>query len=127
MGKPDDGTTPVEDRAPVDDVVQRIRAGMDSRRAALAALDETPRDTRLLDLEIAQHVEEPAEVPRPVIGPLIFFARKLYYRLFLKWYMKQQARFNQVAGRRIEELVEQNRQLRQRLDEVERRLDGDRH
>lgn len=100
---------------------------MTSRRAELAALNETLRDTRLLDLEIAQHVEEPAEVPRPVIGPLVFFARKLYYRLFLKWYMKQQARFNQVAGRRIEELVEQNRQLRQRLDEVERRLDGDRH
>ena len=109
-----------------EEVAHRLRAGMDQRRAEVAALNEIRRGPGLLDLERSGYVEEPIPISaRPLFGPLIIFARKVVYHLFLKWYMRpvlqQQNRFNQIAGKRIQELLERNRTLEKKLEERTRR------
>ena len=108
------------------EVAQRLRAGMDQRRAEVAALNEIRRGPGLLDLERSRHVEEPVPISaRPLFGPLIIFARKAFYRLFLKWYMRpvlqQQNSFNHAASKRIQELLERIRTLENQLEEQTRR------
>lgn len=109
-------------------IAEQLRAGIEQRRAEVAALNELRGGTGLLDLERAQFVEEPVPVsPRPLLGRLIVFSRKAFYQLFLKWYgrslVQQQNAFNRAATRRIQSLVEQNRSLRDRIETLNRRLE----
>ena len=71
---------------------------------------------------------------RPGLGRVIVFARKAFYKLFLKWFMRpvleQQNGFNQAAARLIEDLVESAgadragaAPARGRVEALERRLD----
>ena len=104
------------------EVARRLRAGMDQRRAEVAALSEIRLGPGLLDLERSGYVEEPIPISaRPLFGPLIVFTRKVVYHLFLKWYMRpvlqQQNSFNHAASKRIQELLERNRMLEKKLEE----------
>lgn len=105
------------------DVVERLRQGMRQHRAEGAALAETRAGSGLLDLERTAYLEEPLPVSgRRWTGRLVVMTRKAVYHLFLKWYarplLQQQNRFNHAAARRIEELVESERTLRQQIEEL---------
>ena len=112
---------PSDDGA-IEEVARRLRAGMQQRRAEVAALADARRGSRVPDLERARYLEEPISISaRPKLGRLIVVSRKIFYHLFLKWYMRpivqQQNGFNDAATRRVQELLE-------RIDSLERRLDG---
>jgi hypothetical protein len=79
-------------------------------------------------------VQEPVALShRPRLGRLIVFARKAFFHLFLKWFLRpileQQNGFNQASARLIEGLVEEQertarelRRLAARLEALEQRL-----
>ena len=108
--------------ASTEEVAERLRAGMDQHRAEVAALNEIRLGPDLLGLERSAYVQEPIPIsPRPLLGTMIVLIRKLVYHLFLKWYVhpvvKQQNSFNYAASRRIQELLESNRILEQKLED----------
>jgi hypothetical protein len=116
--------------------LERLRAGVRQRRAELATLgDGAEAKLRLLDLKAKEFVEEPIPVsPRPVLGRLLIFGRKVAFHLGFKWYMRpllqQQNEFNQAVStlaqdlaHRQEEIVRQLEGLSRRLLEIERRLE----
>ncbi len=113
--------SPLDDGA-LEEVAGRLRAGMQQRRAEVAALADARRGSRVPDLERARYLEEPVLImARPKFGRLIVFSRKVFYHLFLKWYMRpilqQQNGFNAAATRRVQELLERIETLERRLDE----------
>lgn len=113
--------SPLDDSV-LEEVAGRLRAGMQQRRAEVAALTDARRGSRVPDLERARYLEEPVSIlARPKFGRLIVFSRRVFYRLFLKWYMRpilqQQNGFNAAATQRVQELLERIETLERRLDE----------
>jgi hypothetical protein len=131
--------TPPSDDLRVDQVLQQVRSGVRQRRAESTTLAAGAEETRngLLALKSREYVQEPVAFShRARWGKLIVFARKAFYKVFLKWFtrpvLEQQNGFNQAAARMIEDLVEAQernarelRQLSARLEALERRLEKD--
>ncbi len=136
MSDPD---PPPPDDLRVAEVLQRVRSGVRQRRAESATLGASGEGTvnGLLALKQREYVQEPVAFShRPGLGRLIVLARKVVYKLFLKWLLRpileQQNGFNQAAARLIEDLVESQertarevRQLGARVEALERRLEGE--
>ncbi|MDX1632993.1 MAG: hypothetical protein R3234_14070 [Thermoanaerobaculia bacterium] len=115
------------------EILRRLQAGVRQRTAELTTVTPSGEDDRLrlAELQRVQFVEEPLCVsPRPVLGRLLVFLRKVVHRLFVRWYshplLQQQNRFNSVASSLIQELLEENRELRRRIDRLEGSRDADR-
>ncbi len=117
--------------------LESLRAGVRQRRAELATLgDGAEAKLRLLDLKAKEFVEEPIPVsPRPILGRVLIFGRKVAFHLGFKWYMRpllqQQNQFNQAVSTlaqdlalRQDEIVRQLEGIARRLAEVERRLES---
>jgi hypothetical protein len=115
--------------ARVEAVLERVRAGVRQRQAELATLSGGEEvKLRLLELKTLEYVEEPFAVsPRPVVGPLLVFARKAVFHLFVKWWVRpvlqRQNRFNQVASQLLHELVAHQGRLAEGLDRLARRVE----
>ncbi|HEX4966605.1 MAG TPA: hypothetical protein VF173_37695 [Thermoanaerobaculia bacterium] len=123
----------------VAEVLQKVRSGVRQRQAEATTLAAGGEETRggLLALKAREYVQEPAAFShRPRWGRFIVFARKAFFHVFLKWFVRpvleQQNGFNQAAARLIEDLVESQertaRELRQvaaRLEALEQRLETD--
>ena len=121
----------------VAEVLQKVRSGVRQRRAEATTLAAGAEEARngLLALKSREYVQEPAAFShRPRWGKLIVFARKAFFHLFLKWFLRpvieQQNGFNQAAARLIEDLAEAQegtarelRQLAARLEALERRFE----
>jgi hypothetical protein len=134
---PDPTPVPPPEDLRVAEVLQKVRSGVRQRRAESTTLAGGGEETRsgLLALKQREYVQEPvASSHRPGLGRLIVLARKVFHKLFLKWYMRpileQQNGFNQAAARLIEDLVEAQertarevRQLGGRVEALERRLE----
>jgi response regulator RpfG family c-di-GMP phosphodiesterase len=117
------------DEARVDEVLQQIRAGVRQRQAEVATLGAASEQGRhkLAELTAREYVQEPIAVsPRPLFGRWIVFSRKAFFHLFLKWFtrpvMEQQNAFNQTAGRLVQDLMQGQERLSQRVRELEARL-----
>src|SRR5436309_15424937 len=133
----DSPSPPAPDDLRVVEVLQKVRSGVRQRRAESTTLAAGGEETRngLLALKAREYVQEPVACShRPRWGRLIVFARKAFFHVFLKWFLRpvleQQNGFNQAAARLIEDLVEANdrtaRELRQvsaRLEDLEKRLE----
>lgn len=134
---PDPATPSSPEDLRVAEVLQKVRSGVRQRRAESTTLAAGGEETRngLLALKQREYVQEPVAFShRPGLGKVIVLARKAFYKLFLKWFMRpvleQQNGFNQAAARLIEDLVESQertarevRQLAARVEALERRLD----
>ncbi|HEX4497557.1 MAG TPA: hypothetical protein VIE43_17925 [Thermoanaerobaculia bacterium] len=134
-----DSTPASPDDLRVAEVLQKVRSGVRQRVAESATLGAGGEGTvnGLLALKQREYVQEPVAFShRPGLGKLIVLARRMVYKLFLKWLLRpileQQNGFNQAAARLIEDLVESQertarevRQLGARVEALERRLDGD--
>jgi hypothetical protein len=121
----------------VAEVLQKVRSGVRQRQAESTTLAGGGEETRngLLALKAREYVQEPVAFShRPGLGRLIVLARKAFYKLFLKWFLRpvleQQNGYNQAAARLIEDLVEAQertarelRQLGARVEALERRLE----
>jgi hypothetical protein len=108
-------------------VAERLEAGMAQRAAYLAAVEEGGAFGSA-ELEEALHVEEPVPVSgRPGLGRVIVFTRKAIYHLLLKWcfqgILQQQNTFNRAVARHMQELGEEVRRLRDRLDAADQEGD----
>jgi len=136
MSNPDGG--PEQDREAAAAALATLEAAVRQRTAERAATAGDGDDLGLQVSELRQRefVQEPRPVsPRPGIGRLIVFARKLTYHLFGKWHVRavlqQQNEFNQTASSLLAAAVEREREdrreiarLRQRLAELEARLEA---
>lgn len=112
----------------VEDVLERLRAGVRQRQAEVATISgsELARH-KLAELSAREYVQEPIAVsPRPVLGRWIVLARKAIFHLFLKWFtrpvLEQQNSYNQTVSRLIQDLMQSNEALAQRVRELEARL-----
>ena len=112
----------------VEDVLERLRAGVRQRQAEVATISgsELARH-KLAELSAREYVQEPIAVsPRPVLGRWIVLSRKAIFHLFLKWFtrpvMEQQNSYNQTVSRLIQDLMQTNEALAQRVRELEARL-----
>jgi len=112
----------------VEDVLERLRAGVRQRQAEVATISgsELARH-KLAELAAREYVQEPIAVsPRPVLGRWIVLARKAIFHLFLKWFtrpvMEQQNAYNQTVSRLIQDLMQSNEALAQRVRELETRV-----
>ena len=134
---PDPTPSPSPEDLRVAEVLQKVRSGVRQRRAESTTLAGGGEETRggLLALKAREYVQEPVAFShRPGLRRAIVLARKAFYKLFLKWFMRpvleQQNGFNQAAARLIEDLVEAQernarelRQLSGRIEALERRLE----
>jgi hypothetical protein len=123
---------PLEDpeRARVADALERVRAGVRQRQGELATGPATHRQVRMRLLELQAHElvqPPPCFSPRPVVGRVLVFARKAFFKVFMKWYLhpvlQQQNRYNQVSSQLLQELAEANDRLRRRVAALEERLE----
>jgi len=120
---------PDSDAARVEAVLERVRAGVRQRQAELATLSGGEEvKLRLLELKTLEYVEEPlAFSPRPVVGPLLVFARKAVFQLFVSWWarpvLQRQNRFNQVASQLLHELSANQARLAEGYGALARRLE----
>lgn len=112
----------------VEDVLERLRAGVRQRQAEVATISgsELARH-KLAELAAREYVQEPIAVsPRPVLGRWIVLSRKAIFHLFLKWFMRpvmeQQNSYNQTVSRLIQDVMQSNDALAQRVRELEARL-----
>jgi hypothetical protein len=112
-------------------MLQKVRSGVRQRRAESATLAAGGTETRngLLMLKSREYVQEPVVFShRPRWGRLIVFARKAFFHVFLKWYLRpvleQQNSFNQAASRLIEDLVEAHDRALRELARVSARLEA---
>jgi hypothetical protein len=119
---------PEPDPTRVEDVLERLRSGVRQRQAEVATISgsELARH-KLAELAAREYVQEPIAVsPRPVLGRWIVLARKAIFHLFLKWFtrpvMEQQNSYNQTVSRLIQDLMQSNDALAQRVRELEARL-----
>jgi hypothetical protein len=113
----------------VGEVLQQLRAGVRQRQAELATADAGTDEARfkLVELTSKEYIQEPIPLsPRPVLGKWIVFARKVFFHLIFKWYMRpvleQQNAFNQTAGRLIQDLIQGQEKLARQLREIDARL-----
>ncbi len=113
----------------VAEVLQQLRAGVRQRKAELATIGAATDEARfkLVELTAKEYVQEPICVsPRPVVGRWIVFARKAFFHLLMKWYLRpvleQQNAFNQTASRLVQDLVQSQERLARQLRELEARL-----
>jgi hypothetical protein len=136
----------------VAETLQALRSGVRQRQAEVATLGGfggaggacgmgmgeggagvTGLAQGLLAVKSHEYVEEPVAFShRPRFGKLIVVARKAFFHLFLKWFIRpvlaQQNAFNQAAGRMLQDLAEaeeravrESRSLAARLAELEAR------
>ena len=121
-------TEPESDTPRVDEVLQRLRAGVRQRQAEIATVSGPDQARhKLAELTAREYVQEPIAVsPRPVLGRWIVLARKVIYHVVLKWFtrpvMEQQNSYNQTVSRLIQDLMQSNDALAQRVRELEARL-----
>lgn len=115
----------VPDSPGTGEILRRLQAGVRQRITELTTVSPEGEDhlLRLAELQRVQFVEEPLCVSsRPILGRLLVFLRKVVHRLFVRWYshplLQQQNRFNSVASSLIQELLEENRELRRRIEEL---------
>ena len=119
------------DRERVAATLEGLRAAVRQRQGEAATVGGGAGDDLnglLLDLKRHEFVEEPVPVsPRPVLGALLIFARKVAYHLFFKWHARgvlaQQNGFNQSAARLIEELAERQRRAEEEIGRLRRERD----
>jgi len=117
------------DQPRVDEVLQQLRAGVRQRQAELATVGAGADEARfkLVELTAKEYIQEPIPLsPRPVVGKWLVFARKAFFHVFMKWYLRpvleQQNAFNQSAGRLIQDLIQGQEKLARQLRETEARL-----
>ena len=117
------------ERQRVVETLDRLRSGVRQRQAELTTASGESEELRLrlADLQSNEFLQEPICVsPRPVIGPVLVFARKAFFHLFMKWYLRpvvvQLNRFNGSAGSLIRDLVEANRAVSEQNRKLERRV-----
>jgi hypothetical protein len=112
----------------VDEVLQRLRAGVRQRQAEIATVSGSDQARhKLAELTAREYVQEPIAVsPRPVLGRWIVLARKVIYHVVLKWFtrpvMEQQNAFNTTVSRLVQDQVQSHEALVQRVRELEARL-----
>lgn len=112
----------------VDEVLQRLRAGVRQRQAEVATISGSDQARhKLAELTAREYVQEPIAVsPRPVFGRWIVLARKVIYHVVLKWFtrpvMEQQNAFNTTVSRLMQDQVQSHEALVQRVRELEARL-----
>jgi hypothetical protein len=118
-------------RRDVAEALRAVESGVRQREAQIATLrgDRDAIRSQLLELKTAELLQEAVPVsPRPVIGPLLVFLRRAVYHLFLKWQLRpliqQQNRFNQAASRLLEDCVETERRLADKIERLHARLGG---
>ena len=113
------------DTVRVAEALDRVKAGVRQRQAALAAEGEDfkglPASLRLMYER--RYPEEPVCTShRPLLGPLIVFAKKSAFRLFAQWYLRalvqQQNAFNRAATMALKDLFERQRSLDERLQRL---------
>lgn len=128
--------SPASEDLRVEEVLQKVRSGVRQRRAEAATLGSGGEEARggLLELKQREYVKEPVPMShRASLGRLIVLARKGFFKIFLKWFLRpvieQQNAYNQAASRLIEDLVESrermSREIRQLSARVEK-LEGER-
>lgn len=112
----------------VEEVLQRLRAGVRQRQAEIATLGGSDQSRhKLAELTAREYVQEPIAVsPRPVLGRWIVFARKVIFHVVLKWFtrpvMEQQNAYNQTASRLIQDLTQTQEALARQVRDLEARL-----
>jgi hypothetical protein len=128
--RPGEELSPDPERQRVAAVLERVRAGVRQRQAALAAIGERDEEVSLVlaELRAAELVREPQAVsPRPVVGRALVLLRKVGFHLFVKWWVRpvlqQQNTFNQAASRLLDDLAGERRRAAERAARLERRLD----
>jgi len=121
----------VAERQRVEETLDRLRSGVRQRQAELTTVDGESEELRLrlADLQSSEFLQEPICVsPRPVIGSILVFARKAFFHLFMKWYLRpvlmQINRFNGSAGTLIRDLAEANRTLVEQNRKLDRRVEA---
>jgi hypothetical protein len=103
------GATP--EAARVADTLARIRAGVRRRHAWTATMSESARliPSTLAQVQAAQQLQEPVPTShRGLVGRPLVFAKKVVYRLFMRWYMRaiveQQTAFNRAVTTALQDL-----------------------
>lgn len=131
MNSQDSGHSEGAQEVRVAEILRRIRAGVRQRQAEVATLGGQGEGALqpLLEIKAAEHVAEPHCVShRPFLGRFIVLARKGFFHLFMKWYLRpileQQNRFNRAASRLLQGLLESHSRLAQRVEALSRRLDA---
>lgn len=120
-------SSPEKDRQRVAEALRRVESAVRQRHAQLAtrSVEREAVQAQLLELREAELLREATtSSPRPLIGPLLVWTRKVVYHLFLKWQLRpllqQQSRFNQAAA----DLLERSLEAQERLAEEVERLRG---
>ncbi|MGH9379867.1 MAG: hypothetical protein ACRD2Z_04560 [Thermoanaerobaculia bacterium] len=126
-------TSPEEDRQRVEEALRRVESAVRQRHAQLAtrSVEREAVQAQLLELREAELLREATtSSPRPVIGPLLVWARKAVYHLFVKWQMRpllqQQSRFNQAAARLLEDSLEAQERMAEELERLRARVEEER-
>jgi hypothetical protein len=114
----------------VEDVLQKVRAGVRQRRAEAATLGVGAEEARngLLELKQREYVQEPVPLShRASLGRLIVLTRKAFFKIFLKWFarpvIEQQNAYNQTASRLIEDLIESRERMAKEIRQLSARLE----
>lgn len=115
----------------VDDLVDRLRAGVRQRQAERTTMGDTGSSARLAELYRHQTLSERSpRSHRKLLGPMVVAARTVVRKLFLGWYVgpviQEQSLYNHAATRAIQGLAEEidelrrdNEALRVQLDELQ--------
>jgi hypothetical protein len=118
------------DEARVAEALQRIRSGVRQRRAEAATVAGGAGEVghALLAVKSSEYVREPVALShRPRLGRLIVLARKAFFHLFLKWFLRplveQQNTYNAAAARLLEELAEAQERTARELQGLAARVD----
>lgn len=123
-------TSPEEDQRRVEEALRRVESSVRQRHAQLAtrSVEREAVQAQLLELREAELLREATtSSPRPIIGPLLVWARKVAYHLFVKWQVRpllqQQSRFNQAAARLLEESLEAQERMAEELERLRARVE----
>lgn len=116
-------------RQRIADSFDRLRSSVRQRQAELTTATGQSDDMRLrlAELQAGEFIQEPVAVsPRPVIGPLLVLARKSFFHLFMKWYLRpalmQINQFHGSVGAVVRDLVEANRLLSEENRKLQARV-----
>lgn len=111
--------------------LDRLRASVRQRQAELTTVTGLSDEIRLrmAELQAGEFVQEPVPVsPRPLLGSLVVWGRKVVYHLFLKWYLRpmlmQVNRFHAAVGAAVRDLVEANRLLGEENRQLQARVEA---
>lgn len=111
----------------MEEALRRVESAVRQRHAQLAtrSVEREAVQAQLFELRESELLREvTTSSPRPVIGPLLVWARKVVYHLFVKWQLRpllqQQSRFNRAAA----DLLEQSLETQERMAEELERLRG---